>query len=187
MKKNVYILTLLGLFTFYSTYAQSDTKRSIKASVGYGISTPYDDVEVNGSGFFAQGEYIMEFYNWLDIRPYAGFILASSDEEDNAANEAGFKSDANAFLIGGKARITAPIPWVAPYLEAGIGMSFGKFETITNTTNIEKSGALYHIPISVGLEIGRKHNIDVSLTYFVHPTAEQVSGAFTFGVAFPLN
>ncbi|WP_298422156.1 hypothetical protein [uncultured Kordia sp.] len=187
MKKIAFIFFITTIFCIHSTFAQSDNKQYIKASIGYGISAPYDNVDVIGSGFYAQGEYVYEFYNWLDIRPYAGVIFANSKEEDNKPNEAGFTSDANAFLLGGKARLTAPIPWIAPYIEIGIGVSVGKFETITNTTFIDKSGLLYHIPLSLGLELGPKHNFDIAFTYFIHPSAEQFAGAAAFGVTFPLN
>ncbi|MEM6718014.1 MAG: outer membrane beta-barrel protein [Bacteroidota bacterium] len=187
MKKLLLISSMLMLTTVHVTFAQTTKKQAIKAAVGFGYSIPYDDVDVSGEGFFAQGEYVYEFYNWLDVRPYAGVIFATSKEEDNEPREAGFRSDANAFFLGGKARVTAPIPWVAPYLEIGIGVSFGKLETITDTTNIEESGVSYHIPFSVGLELGPKRNFDVSFTYLFHPSAEQFVGAAAIGFTFPLN
>lgn len=187
MKKTIFTAFIFIFLYTYETLAQSSNKQAIKASIGYGISTPYDDVEVTGKGFYAQGEYVYELYTWLDFRPYAGAIFSSSDEKDNSPNEAGFKSDTNAFLIGGKTRLTAPIPWVAPYVEIGIGLSVGEFNTITATTNIKESGLLYHIPFSLGLELGRKHNFDVAFTYYFHNGADQFAGAAAFGITFPLN
>jgi hypothetical protein len=162
-------------------------KQFIKASIGIGGSTPFDDVDTYSNGFFAQGEFVYEVYSWLDLRPYAGVIFASTDDEDNKPSEKGFISDTNAFMIGGKARIIAPIPWVAPYVEIGIGTSFGKFETLTNITNINKSGMQFHIPLSLGLEIGRKHNFELAITYYLHFNVEQIVGAAALGVTFPLN
>ena len=61
----------------------------------------------------------------------AGVISTSSngkDINDNLTNE---KAETKAFLLGAKARVRAPIPYVAPYFEIGIGTSIGKFETFT--------------------------------------------------------
>ena len=100
--------------------------------------------------------------------------------------EMDYKVTTKAFLFGGKARICAPIPWVAPYFETGIGASVGSFETITPFTYIKKQGLVMHIPLSMGLAIGRKHNIDLAFTYYYTPAVEQSSGAMAFGFTFPL-
>ena len=91
------------------------------------------------------------------------------------------------FLLGGKARVKAPIRWVAPYIEIGIGTSIGKFETITAYDNIDKSGIIYHIPFSLGLELGRNNNVDLGLVYYFQPSVEQFVGAITVGITFPLK
>lgn len=179
------IVLIFTLLTSLQINAQTVKKTSIDISVGYGISAPYDDVDVTGTGFFLQGEYVLRFNSWFEARPYAGFILAKTSDKEK--NETGMISDANAFLIGGKVRLTAPIPWVAPYLESGIGASIGSFETLTPFTNIEKSGLVYHIPLSLGLELGPKRNFDIAFTYYFHPTAEQFSGAAAFGISIPLS
>ncbi|MGB5665324.1 MAG: hypothetical protein WBM53_00645, partial [Maribacter sp.] len=98
-----------------------------------------------------------------------------------------YKSTSKAFLIGGKARITAPIPWVAPYVEGGIGMSLGSFVTLTPATNIDQSGLILHIPFSLGLELGPKHSIDIAFTYYFQPSVKQYAGAAAFGISIPLN
>ena len=97
------------------------------------------------------------------------------------------KAESKAFLLGGKARLRAPIPWVAPYIEIGIGTSIGKFETITAFDNIDKSGIIYHIPFSFGLELGKNNNLDLGFAYYFQPSVEQYAGAFSVGVTFPLN
>lgn len=93
----------------------------------------------------------------------------------------------NAFLFGGKTRIKAPIPWVAPYFEIGIGASIGTFETVTPFTNINKTGLLFHIPVAIGLELGRRHNFDFSFTYYYHNSVKQFSEAAAFSFSFPLD
>ena len=183
MKKTYAIILIILASTHVS--GQSIKEKSIDISIGYGLSTPYDDVDITGSGFYLQGEYVMTLAKWIDIRPYAGLILTKAEAREENLPE--YKSTANAFLIGGKVRITAPIPWVAPYLEAGLGASIGSFETFTPFTDIKESGLIFHIPVSIGLELGPKHNFDIAFTYYFHNKVEQFAGAAAFGVSIPLN
>ncbi len=74
----------------------------------------------------------------------------------------------NALLIGGKTRINAPVPLVAPYFEIGVGASIGNFETYMPTTSIEESGVFVHIPVSLGLKIEALQNVDLKLTSFLN-------------------
>jgi len=183
MKKIITIV--LTIIASIQVNAQLIKEKSIDVSIGYGLSTPYDDVDIAGSGFYLQGEYVMTLAKWIDMRPYAGLILTKAD--DNEQNSPEYKSTANAFLIGGKVRITAPIPWIAPYLESGIGASIGSFETFTQFTDIEDRGIFIHIPVSIGLELGPKRNFDIAFTYYFHNRVEQFAGAAAFGISIPLN
>lgn len=167
--------------------AQFDKKKAIDISVGYGLSAPYDDFDITGEGFYFQGEYVIPIKNWLDIRPYVGLILANTPNGDDAPLGADYRSDAEAALVGIKSRLRAPIPWVAPYLEIGLGASIGTLVTFTPFTDLRESGLLYHIPFSIGLELGPKHNFDIAFTYYFHPSVEQFSGAAAFGVSIPLR
>lgn len=168
--------------------AQFIKEKSINAQIGYGLSAPNNSVdEVVDNGFFAQGELVLKIKSWIEFRPYAGFILTNSNGEDLNGNPTNEKAESKALLLGGKARVRAPIPWVAPYIEIGIGTSIGKFETLTAFDNISKSGIIYHIPFSFGLEIGKNNNIDLGFAYYFQPSVKQYAGAFTVGVTFPLN
>ena len=182
------IVALFSMFFSNQAKAQPSTGRFIDVSVGFGLSAPYDDVNIGGSGFYAQGEYVFGLSKWIGIRPYAGIILTSPEgiTEPEYAQK-GYKVTSKAFLLGGKARVCAPIPWVAPYFEIGVGASIGSFETYTPFTDIKKNGLLMHVPFSLGLAIGRKHNFDFAFTYYYHESAEQYSGAVAFGYTFPLN
>jgi hypothetical protein len=44
-----------------------------------------------------------------------------------------------------------------------------------------------HIPFTIGLAIGRKHNLDFAFTYYYQPSVEQFSGATAIGFSFPLK
>jgi len=179
---------LSAIFIFFFAHfakAQPNKGEFIEIAIGYGLSLPYDDVDISGSGFYAQGEYVFALTSWFGLRPYAGFIITSTDENDDYVPD--YKVTSKAFLLGGKARFAAPIPWVAPYIEIGLGTSLGKFETYTPYTNLEKSGLLVHIPFTLGLALGPENNVEVAFTYYVHPAVEQVSGAAAIGLSFPLN
>lgn len=184
MKNN--LMLILVLLTFMEVKAQFIKEKSIDVSIGIGLSTPYaEQADVTGSGFYVQGEYVLAISSWFDIRPYAGLILTKTDDNDNNPKE--FESTTNAALVGGKARIKMPIPWVSPYVEIGIGASIGSFETVNPIDNIKKSGLISHIPFSIGLELGKKHNFDFALTYYYQNSVQQFTGAIAFGFKIPLT
>lgn len=181
-------ITIVTIFFSNLAKAQPRTGEFINASIGLGISANSDDnVDISGSGFYAQGEYVLGISKWFGIRPYAGLILTSPDNDDYQQTQLGYKVTSNAFLLGGKVRVCAPIPYIAPYFEVGVGVSIGSFETYTPYTNIKKNGAIMHIPFSIGLALGRKHNLDIAFTYYFHDSLNQFSGAAAFGMTFPLK
>ncbi|WP_248574807.1 hypothetical protein [Flavobacterium sp. H122] len=180
------ITVLILSFLFYNTApAQEKKSEFINTSLGIGMCAPYDETDLTGTGFYAQGEYVYNLKSWFAFRPYAGIIIASGESDEPGMEE--YKIKSNAFLLGTKVRISAPIPYVAPFLESGIGLSVGSFQTYTPYTNLKKNGVLPHIPFSVGLALGRKHNVEIKFTYYYHSTAEQFSGAMAAGLSFPLN
>jgi hypothetical protein len=186
MKKPLILLTLI--LTSNLIGAQFIKKKAINAQVGYGLSAPNNSVDdIVDDGFFAQAELVLKAASWVEFRPYAGFILTSSNGKDLDGNPTQEKAESKAFLLGGKTRVRAPIPWVAPYAEIGFGASIGKFETRTAFDNIDKSGLIYHIPLSFGLEVGRKNEFDLGFAYYFQPSVEQYAGAFAFGITFPIK
>ena len=186
MKKTLSLLIII--LAYNSAVAQFIKEKSISAQIGYGLSAPYNSVdEIVDSGLFLQGELVLKVTSWFELRPYTGLILTNSngkDINDNLTNE---KAESKAFLLGGKVRVRAPIPWIAPYLEIGIGTSIGKFETFTAFDNIDKSGAIYHIPFSFGLELGKNNNVDLGIVYYDQPSVDQYVGALTLGISIPLK
>lgn len=177
--------TFLGVIAVSCTlWAQPKTGQFVNVSVGLGITAYEEVVDFSGSGFYVQGEYVHAPKKWLGLRPYLGLILTSAD--DNAAFP-NTDVSTSAVLIGGKARILAPIPWVAPYIELGIGTSIGSFKTLTPFTDISKSGLVAHIPFSIGLAVGKRNGVDIAFTYYYHPSNEQFAGAAAFGLSFRLD
>ncbi|UOK43383.1 MULTISPECIES: hypothetical protein [Flavobacterium] len=180
-----FVVLIFSILFYNATLAQEKKSEYINVAVGLGMCAPYDEADLTGSGFYAQGEYVWNLKSWFAFRPYAGVIIASGDSDEPGMEE--YKIKSNAFLLGAKARISAPIPYVAPFLESGVGLSAGSFQTYTPFTNLKKNGVVTHIPFSVGLAIGRRHNFEIKFTYYYHPTAEQFSGAFAGGFSIPLN
>jgi len=183
------IASILAVFFSISVAAQPSKGQSIDVEIGYGISIPYaSSSDAIGSGFYAQGEYVLGITKWFGIRPYAGVILTWPDNNDNTFNQDNLEVTSRAFLIGGKIRLAAPIPWVAPFVEFGIGASTGSFKNFDGSTeNIEKSGIIDHYPFTLGLAIGRNHNYEFSFAYYYQPEVEQFVGAITLGYSFPLD
>lgn len=185
-KIHAYLVILLFSFTLTNTTnAQIKEGEFINASVGIGLCSPDDETNVAGSGFYTQGEYVLNLNSWFGVRPYAGIVIASGSSNEEALKDYYIKS--NAILLGAKVRLSAPIPYVAPFFEVGIGISAGSFETYTPLTDVKKKGLLYHTPIAFGFAVGRKHNVDIKFTYYFHPAAEQFSGAAAVGFYFPIK
>lgn len=185
--RKIFVFIIFTILLPILAKAQPCKGEFIDISVGYGLSAPYDEVDITGLGFYAQGEYVLGLTKWFGVRPYVGLILTSPDKNINEANLPEYKVTSKALLFGGKARVAAPIPWIAPYFEVGVGASVGSFETYTPYTNVKKNGVLIHIPFSIGLALGRKNNIDVAFTYYYHPSVEQFSGAAAIGFSFPIK
>lgn len=185
MKK---ILILIVLLTSYFSEAQFIKEKSINAQIGYGFTFPYNSIdEIAGEGSFAQGELVLKVASWVEFRAYGGFILTNSNGKDINNKPTFEKAESKALLLGGKARVRAPIPWVAPYFEIGIGTSIGTFKTLTAFNNVDKSGITYHIPFSLGLELGKTNNIDIGFVYYFQHSVKQYAGAFAAGITFPLK
>lgn len=191
---SIYISIILIILFPNLTKAQT-TGNAIKASIGFASSGSYyienygaqDEVDVMGGGLYLQGEYIFGITSWFSARPYVGGIFTSVDKNQDLQNQPQYRVTTNAFLLGGKVRFYAPIPWVAPFIEGGIGTSIGTFETLTPGVNFDKSDALLHIPFSIGLAIGRKNNFEIGISGYFHPAAKQSNAIFAAGYTFPLD
>jgi hypothetical protein len=191
-----FLFTFVLFISLFSNHLRAQaTGNFIKASIGYGSSSSYyiedygsqDEVDVMGGGLYLQGEYIIGLKSWFSIRPYAGAIFESVDKDQNLQNQPQYKVTTNAFLMGGKVRLCAPIPWVAPFIEGGIGTSIGKFKTFTPNVNFNKSDVLLHIPFSIGLAVGRHNNFEIGISGYFHPAAKQSTAVFALGYNFPLD
>ncbi len=181
------LLILFLLLSFSRGQAQFHSAEAVEFSLGYGLTVPFENAGFYGTGFFVQGEYVLGVNEWIDLRPYAGYVKTDMNDNLSGLFEAGEKATANAVLFGGKGRFRIPFDWVAPYAEIGLGGSIGTFQTLTATTEIDENGVYMHIPFSLGVEFGSRHNVNVAVTSYIHPGIKQFSGAIALGIRFPVG
>ena len=107
-------LTIFLTLAYYSfNFTQPSKGEFIEASIGLGLTAPYEDIDTFGSGFYTQGEYVLAFNKWIGLRPYIGLILTSPDSDSKPKNLSQYKVYSKALLIGGKIRVALPIPSAA--------------------------------------------------------------------------
>jgi hypothetical protein len=159
-------------------------------SAGFGYSFPNDDDateidEADGTGGFAEVEYIYHAVEWATPRAYAGVLVTSTDR---ACELTPCDVSAQIGFIGIKGRLLAPIPYVAPFIELGFGGSVGSVTTrVANIVDAAGDGVMYHVPIAVGLVLGGRRQFELALQYMIHPEQVQVNGALAFGFSFALH
>lgn len=185
------ILFVIFLFTVVQfSQAQPNEGKFIDINLGYGITySNNEDVPSEANGFFMQGEYVVAVSKWFGFRPYVGLNLTSNSTDEQFFNREfpDSKINMNAVFTGGKFRVAIPIPYISPYIESGVGVSFGNFETINQFENLNEKGAQIHIPVSLGLVVGKNHNFELAFKYFFHPNVNLISGAITIGFSIPLE
>ncbi|WP_248722345.1 outer membrane beta-barrel protein [Seonamhaeicola sp. ML3] len=183
-----FIPLLLLIFTNFSQ-AQDESpnkQNNFSINIGYAFSQPYEGEEYNHGGNI-QLEYKHILNKFIDIRPYFSLMAIKSNSDDLIQDGPIETATMTTLLIGGKTRIKAPLKWFAPYFEIGIGASYGSFKTISAKLSIKKTGLFYHIPASVGVELGPKNNINLALNYYYHPNVEQKTGIATIGFSLKLK
>ena len=188
MKK---IFTVIAFLISFKGTTQFIKERALDFSVGIGASSStYDSENSIDPSIFIQGEYAFIISEYLDLRPYAGIILTRTDGKDFDGNPTIYSSTTNAFVTGGKTRLTIPIPltsWASIYMEAGIGASWGRFENYTPNGEVHKSGVIMHIPGTMGFIFGTRRKFNFASTFYFHNTVKQTSFAVNFGMNFPID
>jgi hypothetical protein len=79
VRTTISFLFLIGLSS-QIILAQPRKGKQIKASIGYGLSFPYEDEAIYGAGFYAQAEYVVGLKTRFGIRPYADVMFTSPDK-----------------------------------------------------------------------------------------------------------
>jgi hypothetical protein len=186
------VLALATLGLTASAAAQPKRGQFIGGEVGYGLSAPYqDDAGSDGHGGLVQAEYTYAPNAWVGVRPYAAVIVTWPDSVDGRCESAELAWDcevtAQGLMLGGKGRLAIPIPYVAPFLELGMGATLGSVTTRTFSENHQVTGALVHIPVTLGVAIGEDHDFELAFAYYFHPAARQFNGGITCGMSFRLE
>jgi hypothetical protein len=165
----------------------------LTVTAGLGYSFPFDrtgdDEDASGTGFSVGGEYALGIpVWWISPRGYAGFLFTFPDNGELCrARRVDCDVSAKIGILGAKIRFTIPIPYVAPFLEFGIGASIGAMRTRTLKIHEEMSGITHHIPFAIGLSLGEAHNVDLSFAYLIHPSEKQIGGGIVAGLTFVLH
>jgi hypothetical protein len=155
--------------------------------IGYGFSAYNHKPDATSSGVLADVEYMWQVFDWFSPRAYAGALITFPDRKSCGAGAKPCDVSNTIGFAGVKARLMAPFTYIAPYAEAGGGVSFGHINTlVTDQENKNKGGAFGHVEVGAGLTLGRKHEIDLGFMWFLHPSQAQGGGGVTLGMSIPL-
>jgi hypothetical protein len=170
--------------------AAEESPRAVSVSAGLGFAFPTDQnghgVPGNGAGAYAEGEYVFRLAHWFTPRAYAGFVYAPP-ESNCGTNVAPCDVSARIVFAGGKARLMAPIPYVGPFFELGVGLSAGHLSTQSGTVVAHDStGVFVDVPFALGIAFGDRHQYAFKFDYLFHPEQQQFTGAAALGLSFDL-
>jgi hypothetical protein len=158
----------------------------VLAGIGLSQSAVPRDSKASGSGGFASVEYIYWPERWYTPRLYGGVLLTFADHD---TCRAGTMCDVESQIVftGAKMRLMAPIPWIGPFVELGLGVSAGYLRTLDGPDTDETTrGVALHIPLGFGVSVGERHQYDLCFSYLGHIAEKQGDGALAFGLGFAL-
>jgi hypothetical protein len=163
--------------------------RALGLYLGPAFAFPSSDRIENGSGegIFGGAEYAFWPDSWFSPRLYGGFSFTKPRSDCGAGVSPCEVASSFAFM-GVKTRFLVPIPWVAPFVEVGLGASFGHFSTRVGTlVDREVGGALLDVPWSLGLALGSRRQCELSVQFLSHARAEQTTGGLAIGLRVPVG
>lgn len=169
--------------------AQTQT-RDVRIAGGVGGSFAPDARDGHGLGGSLIAEYPIVPGPWGGLRLYGGGFASTTQESSCTGGLDPCAISSKLAVVGGKARLLVPIPYVGPYLEVGVGASVGTLETRVGPSGTlagideRHSGVMVHIPFSLGLAFGSRHQHTLSFDYFAHPGRDHIVGALAVGVGF---
>jgi hypothetical protein len=143
-----------------------------------------------GSGLMLEARYSWEprqvwGVSWFGLGGAAGMQYVTTDEEDCDIRNCEVSTRIG--YLGGRVRVTAPIPWIAPFLETGVGLSLGQFVTQTRWSDENIRGVRGHVPLAFGLKLGPSHAVELGVYMLLHPNVAQLNVGPAFGLSFPLR
>jgi len=187
MQHSLLATIVAAAVALYGTRAAAASDQAFGLAAGLGLASPSgSDVKGSGSGGYAEVEYIYRPNDWFTPRAYTG-VLLSSPKSDCGIGVSPCDVSANIFFLGGKVRLMAPIPYIGPFIEVGVGASAGRISTRSGqAVDAAGSGIMYHVPLALGLAMGEQHRYELSFQYLYHPEQKHVCGAVAVGVGFDL-
>ena len=164
----------------------SQSPRRLVVSVGPALSF---QTRANGfgqgAGFLGEADYVIEMTTWIQPRLCAGVLLTFPDECESAGSPC--EVTARMAYGGAKVRFTAPIPYVAPFVDLGLGLGVGVLTTRLPEADYGQSFASYHFSIFGGLALGTNRNAELAVGFLAQPSTPQSAIALELGLAFPLH
>lgn len=188
-KHHLFVFFLSWLALSSEALAQPREDHAIDITGGYGLSFPYDDSDESGNGLIGGAEYGFASSAWAGLRAYGTLIWTWPADRDDACDllEPPCRVTANALMLGAKGRFAIPIPYVAPFIELGLGATLGSLRTQTQYRQKEIDGISLHIPLTLGFAIGPEHDVDIAMVFYFHPAAKQANGGYSLGLSIPLD
>jgi hypothetical protein len=176
-----------AVLTTFGAPALAEEGPFLGISAGVGLSTVNSSgVAGGGTGAYGRADYLFWRDSWFTPALYTGLLLTRSDR-DCGAGVVPCDVSSQLLFAGGRVRFMAPIPYVGPFVELGIGASLGHISTQSGAAaDVRWTGATYHIPWAVGVAFGERHEWEIAFEYMVHPEQNQTNGAVAVGFGFRL-
>ena len=191
MRMRLAVVVILAGMTHAAAAEEEESPRALGLSAGIGSVSAQrqngQDVDGRGAGAYAQAQYIFRPAHWFTPRLYVGTVLATPDSGSCGAGVDPCDVSAKIFFFGGKFRLMAPIPYVGPFIELGIGGSVGHMSTRSGQqVDATGKGLMYHVPFGIGLALGERHQFEIAGQGLVHPEQKQICGGIALGVTLDL-
>jgi hypothetical protein len=138
-----------------------------------------------GAGFLAEADYVIEMTAWVLPKLYAGILVTFPDSCEGGGTPC--EVTARMAFGGAKVRLIAPIPYVAPFVDLGLGLGVGVLTTRLPDADYGQSFLAYHFSIFGGLAFGKDQNVDLAVGFLAQPSTPQSAVAFELGLSFPLH
>ncbi len=180
------LATLVILSTLSADTAAGGVPTALRVSAGYATDLT-GGAPASSEGFFAEGEYVWVLASWVSARAYAG-VQWTSPDPDLCRDVQPCEVFSHIGYLGARLRLMAPIPYVGPFFELGLGGSLGNLTTrFGGIVDDRFYGVTYHVPWAVGLAFGEHHQYAVELSYLQHPAHDHIAGGVGLGLTIPLS
>jgi len=152
--------------------------------VGVGPSFAFADTSAqasSGTGVQAEATWVRWPDGWFSPRLGAGLAFSGGGRScDDGLSPC--EVLARYLHATARARLMAPIPWVAPYFEVGLGVAVGQHTArVGQVVDRSGIGAGLAVPFALGLAVGPRHEVEVGIQYLSLPTWRLVGGGFLLG------